>query len=340
MSKRILLSICIPTYNRPAALKRLLTGIVAQISDEVEIVIGDDGEFATTQKILEEFKNHNIIHFKNLNDPSFSTNLLAVVKKSRGEYVWLFGDDDELLPGAIPRVLELIKKYSDISFVWANYDFDDFASHGIQHNDGFFKNGNEVLGVIGRTIGFMSSLIFRRQNCVATLPSIEAQKKGLSFIHLALILSVISSDGRFYFLRDPCVLCHPTTQEELKSIATKTGKIRNSAFETFGIDFYDVVMPFNEKFKNGSIRRLLKNNFSSVWRGVAVAWVGGWDTPSGKRWKMFKLYWSYPEIWLALFVFALPLSVNRFFYRIYKIFFDHRKWSFGKTSVSIKNSIT
>lgn len=341
MRKRILLSICVPTYNRPLALKRLLTSLINQVTDEVELIIGDDGDFYETQKIVKEFSQYyNLIHFKNLDNPSFYTNLLSVTSRARGKYVWWLGDDDELLPNATLSVLNLIKKYQNISFIWANYVFD--GSHGrvIKQNDGFFKDRDDVLETLGRDIGFMSSLIFRREDGIAILPVIRAKKSGLAFIHLAFIFYVLSGDGKFYFLKGPCVLCHPTIPEEFRQEAIKTGKIINNAFNIFGVDFYDIVMEFSKKFKKGSIRKLLAENLASVWRGVVVAWVGGWDTPKGKRWKMFKLYWSFPEVYIALLIFALPLSVNRFFYKVYKIFFDHRRWSFGKTGTDIKSSTT
>jgi len=45
---------------------------------------------------------------------------------------------------------------------------------------------------------------------------------------------------------------------------------------------------------------------------------------------MFKLYWSYPECWIALPIMLMPLWVNRGLYRVYKIFFSHRKFVFGE----------
>jgi len=78
------------------------------------------------------------------------------------------------------------------------------------------------------------------------------------------------------------------------------------------------------------VRKVIKKSFASLWRGMLVGWIGGWDTPKGKRWRMFKLYWSYPECWIALPIMLMPLWVNRGLYRVYKIFFSHRKFVFGE----------
>lgn len=42
MNGRILLSICIPSYNRPEEIYRLLQSIDLQESDKIEIVICED----------------------------------------------------------------------------------------------------------------------------------------------------------------------------------------------------------------------------------------------------------------------------------------------------------
>ena len=40
--KHIKLSLCIPTYNRPQEFKRMLSKVLPQVTDDVEIVIRDD----------------------------------------------------------------------------------------------------------------------------------------------------------------------------------------------------------------------------------------------------------------------------------------------------------
>jgi len=42
MNNQILLSICVPTYNRPVQFKRMLTGLMPQLTKEIELVIRDE----------------------------------------------------------------------------------------------------------------------------------------------------------------------------------------------------------------------------------------------------------------------------------------------------------
>lgn len=60
MSKKPLLSICIPTYNRELYLKRLLDSIVSQKeftdTDDVEIVIDDGPSKDNTEELVKTYQ--------------------------------------------------------------------------------------------------------------------------------------------------------------------------------------------------------------------------------------------------------------------------------------------
>ena len=60
MSKKPLLSICIPTYNRETYLNRLLDSIVRQAeftdTDDVEIVIDDGPSKDNTEVLVQEYQ--------------------------------------------------------------------------------------------------------------------------------------------------------------------------------------------------------------------------------------------------------------------------------------------
>ena len=125
-------------------------------------------------------------------------------------------------------------------------------------------------------------------------------------------------------------MCNPISSDEVRKITTKTGVIKNEAFKVYGIDFYMIVKEFEGKFSERAIRKILTVNFASLWRGMLVGWIGGWDTPRGKLWKMFRLYWTFPEFWIALPAFMIPLWFNKSLYKVYKIFYKHRKFVFGR----------
>lgn len=325
---KITLSVCIPTYNRPHELERMLKGLLPQLTPETEVVIRDDSTTAESKDVFDRMVAGKAINFQYFTGPKIGLDAasLFLLERARGEFYWLFSDDDELLPGGIDAVLGLIKGNPDLNLIWANFDCD--LPRGVAVKDrrsGFFLDGSEALDVIGTGIGLVSTQIFRCERGLAGVDIARRHVAGFSFASTAIFLHVLSGVGKFYFLEGPYVLCHPTTLAEIKQTTTRTGNIINEGFNVYGVDFYSIVKEFEGKFSRRSIRRLLSVNFASLWRGMLVGWVGGWDTPRGKLWTMFKLYWSFPEFWIALPAFLTPLCVNRFLYRIYKVFFSHRR---------------
>ena len=69
MSKdKIKLSICIPTYNRPRAFKRLLSHLLPQIDNRIEIVVRDDSPNDDSKKIFHSLVNNTKINYKYFHD--------------------------------------------------------------------------------------------------------------------------------------------------------------------------------------------------------------------------------------------------------------------------------
>ena len=133
-----------------------------------------------------------------------------------------------------------------------------------------------------------------------------------------LVLHVLSQEGKLYFLSTPYIENYPNLPDE----------VNPNGFEVFGVNLFNIVSEFRGKFSRRSMRKMLAKNFSYVWRGVLVRWVTGYESPKGIRWQMFKIYWSFPEFWLAFPALISPLWLNKLFYQIYKIFFSERKFKF------------
>ena len=307
----------------------MLSGVLPQLSEQVELVVRDDSPGNETKEIFNRLVANRNIHHKYISGEKIGVDAanLFLIEKASGKYIWWFSDDDEMRPGAIARVLDLVKKYPEISFIWANFAFQEISNLVMDRPDGYFKNGSDVIRSLGVNIGLMSTYIVRAAIGRQGLTYASSHVRGFAFAATAVVLWVLTQPGKFYFLRGPYILCNPTTTEEIKKATIKAdGSVVNAGFVTYGIYFYDMVTGLASHFESGAVRKLLTLNFGALWRGMLVGWVGGWDTPQGKRMRMLKLYWSYPECWIALPIFCMPRSIVKNFYQIYKIFFTHRKF--------------
>ncbi|CAG0970587.1 partial heptose III glucuronosyltransferase, partial [Anaerolineae bacterium] len=105
-----LLSICIPTYNRSRFLREALDSIIASASSclpEVEVVVSDNASPDDTPAVMAEYQaRYTWIRYYRNETNIGEANFYHVAQLAKGEYVWIFGDDDKLLPPAIPAVIE------------------------------------------------------------------------------------------------------------------------------------------------------------------------------------------------------------------------------------------
>lgn len=338
----IKLSLCIPTYNRPEEFKRMLSGVLPQLNNQVEVVVRDDSQTPETKNIFDKLMSNRGIKYQYHVGEKIGLDAasLFLFDHACGEFVWLFSDDDELLNGGIAEVLTLIDSHHDLNAVWANFDSDLPSGLSVKNRkSGFFHSGSEVLDIAGTGIGLVSTQIFRRKQGLLGFDIAKKHIVGFSFASTAVYLSVIAGPGRFYFMNGPYILCHPTKPDEIISVTNSSGAIVNNGFHVYGVEFHNIVREFDGKFESKSVRRLLSVNFGALWRGMVVGYAGGWDTPQNKRLQMLKIYWSYPECWFALPLLCMPQIVIKILYQIYKIFFTRRRFVFfGRIRIGPKSS--
>ena len=315
----------------------MLSGLLPQLTEETELLVRDDSMNTESKEVFDRLFAGKEIRHQYFSGDKIGLDLanLFLLEKAEGRFVWSFSDDDEMRAGAIQKVLDLIKRNNDIRFIWVNYDYREEGRLAYDRQDGFFDSGDDALRTLGINLGFLSSLIFKRKSA---LPSFELAKKhaiGFSFALMVPVLYILSKPGKFYFIRGPYIFCHPSTQEDFIEMCNRDGVIINDiTFNSYGVNFHSVLMEFKGKFDRRILGRILSDNFASLWRGMLVGWIGGWDTPSGKIFKLLKHFWMFPQCWIALLFFLMPLWLNRRLYKLYKVFFSHRKFVFFKMSDS------
>jgi glycosyltransferase involved in cell wall biosynthesis len=118
------LSICIPTFNRSQYLVNCLNSIILNTSDfkdDIQICVSDNCSTDETESIVLHAKNSlNIVYRKNEKNIGSARNFLNVVDMADGEYVWMIGDDDLLMPDALEKILDVIGKNNDVDFFYIN----------------------------------------------------------------------------------------------------------------------------------------------------------------------------------------------------------------------------
>jgi glycosyltransferase involved in cell wall biosynthesis len=121
------ISICIPTYNRAAHLSNCLQSIVSNKSRftiDFEVCVSDNCSTDGTEKVVRRVQaNMDIRYQKNSENLGVPGNFINVVAMARGEFVWLLGDDDLLMPYALEKLNILIGSHPRVDFFYVNAYF-------------------------------------------------------------------------------------------------------------------------------------------------------------------------------------------------------------------------
>ena len=136
MEKNILLSICIPTYNRAKFLEFCLSRMMSQVTPDlpVEVIVSDNFSTDNTLEVAEKYlKFPNFKLVKQIQNIGPMKNGLELVRvHAKGKFCWYVGDDDYVVPGSIQNILELLKR--DVDFVFLNLKVFNIANDLVRYS--------------------------------------------------------------------------------------------------------------------------------------------------------------------------------------------------------------
>ena len=115
-----LVTILIPTFNRPKYFREALESALSQTYRNIEIVISDDSTGDETERLIRDYlaRDARIKYFRNKGFTSHDNwNFLRDYNNPAAEYVnWLM-DDDLFYPTKIERMVEVYRNHPDVSLV-------------------------------------------------------------------------------------------------------------------------------------------------------------------------------------------------------------------------------
>lgn len=200
-NKNIKLSVAIPTYNGARYIREALDSIIYQLNDideEIEIVFSDNASTDQTPEIIKEYQEKYpeiISYYRNDQNLGPDKNIDLAVRRSKGEYVWLFSDDDVLKFPALKKVLNVLNAYSDLSWIFVNYArYDNNLLNKIATvvdipKDCYCKNGEDFFKITRFANTAFSSNIVRKREWENTYETIKSTK-SISALHIQTILPI------------------------------------------------------------------------------------------------------------------------------------------------------
>jgi glycosyltransferase involved in cell wall biosynthesis len=318
-NEKFLLTIGIPTYNQPRDFEKTLASIVPQITSGVELLIRDDSTNNLSEEIVKKYsKLCSIRYIRGTEKIGIDRVDIYLIEEAKGEYVWLFGDD-EMASGGVENVCRILKENKEISFLWVNSISKAGKELSIDLGPSrFFIDGNEALSKVSDLLNFISAMVFHRERALNIIPF--AQKHiGTTLAAFYAVLCLLAREGKFYYVGEPYVIGGIRNQDE---------KLWYDSFKVYARDYPRLVKEFKSQFKRSAIRSALHLTLKGVWRAILVHRAkgyknAGYGPDSVRMGILFKNSWTFLEFWFLLPFFLMPTFCLRFFYRIYKICFPN-----------------
>ena len=129
MKNKPLVSVLIPTYNRPKYLSRAIDSCLNQTYDNIEIIVIDDNNPETegrieTEKLMKDLygKNDKVKYIQLEKNSGACIARNYGIEKSLGEYITFLDDDDEYYPNNIEEELKFITKHN-YDMIFCNIEY-------------------------------------------------------------------------------------------------------------------------------------------------------------------------------------------------------------------------
>jgi FkbM family methyltransferase len=150
LAPRPLLSICITTYNRAAWLAlslRNLARLMPQPVPGVEIVVCDNTSPDDTPEVVKPYLSRPDFRYqRNPRNVGMLGNLRETAHLARGRHVWILGDDDLIVPGAVQTVLATLQAHPELALVYLNYAYTrEDRAEAITDLDRFLAEGTPIV---------------------------------------------------------------------------------------------------------------------------------------------------------------------------------------------------
>ena len=204
-----LVSIIIPTYNRPEYLQRAVQSSLKQTYKNIEVIIIDDHSGYDVSRVIDGFQDNRLKLYRN------ETNQGSVISRNRGfgrssgSYINFLDDDDELIPEKIELQL---KKFNDseiqeIGVVTCDMEYRRQDINEVKKNH--FK-GNIYKKLLGQyCIYGIHSMLIKREFCVQFDPNLSSNQeydlairvaKNANFDYVPKVLAIThESEGQISF---------------------------------------------------------------------------------------------------------------------------------------------
>jgi glycosyltransferase involved in cell wall biosynthesis len=135
-----LVSIVMPTFNRPDYLREAIASALRQTYTNFELLIRDNASTEETRKVVQSFNDPRIRYHRNAENVGQTENVISGCREARGEFIANLHDDDLWEPSFLEKMLPPLREnsaaaiaFSDHYIIDANGVIDPAKTHRNTH---------------------------------------------------------------------------------------------------------------------------------------------------------------------------------------------------------------
>ncbi|TAF07676.1 MAG: glycosyltransferase family 2 protein [Nostocales cyanobacterium] len=242
--KQPLVSVIIPTYNRPEYLKQAINSAVQQTYQNIEIIVSDNCSYENPQNLVASFADPRIKFWRHLENVGMLNNQMNAFKMAQGKYVASLHDDDmwneDFLAKLVPHLeanSDLILAFCDQYIIDAqgeiNYSGTEENSRGFNRDKitpGIHQNFHKI-GLVDKSIPTAAACVIR--NGLIDWDSIPSEVGGMWDLYLTYLCCVSGYKVYYHPEKLTRYRAHEQTDTMLSGRRNLQAKIRKAKSEIF-----------------------------------------------------------------------------------------------------------
>ena len=293
--KKPLLTVGIPTYNRPETLQRTLEVLKAEDLSLFFIFVSDDSSTDGVEEIVRTYQKSmpNLLYYRNPINLGFSGNVSQLYEIATTRYVWFLCDDDTVYPGAITKITKVLEKHEPVVAIFNCSWEDSYGRHLVAGVSEELVHTDPTVGGIYNVLmrlTFLSIVVVEKRLPIDIITN-NSEYKDNVFVQLTLGL---------YLLSDKFKLCESASTIIHRNVGFKYGEF----FKFYLLDTLKAIYLIPHKFDNQKFIRWMINDLPNALQLFLSQKIGLFiytGTPTRSTLKLLMSYYGPYGIIILLF---------------------------------------
>jgi hypothetical protein len=123
------ISVVLPTYNGSRYIRESVESVLAQDTDDFDLIICDDGSSDKTWSLLQPYAGPRCRLLRNERNRGLFPTLNRLIGEAPSAWVHLWSQDDRMLPGCLRRTCDFAAEHPEVGMIYSRMRFIDEAGN-------------------------------------------------------------------------------------------------------------------------------------------------------------------------------------------------------------------